>query len=235
MNCAIRILICFLFLSSSLAFADQQEKPVSKMPLVHLRAEAVSEIANDLMIVRLEAMEKGKDTAKLADIVNSKMKKAISLARKLNDVQIKTTNYRTSQWWEKGKQKGWIVRQELVLKGRDMKALTQLLGKLQAFLHLNGMEFEPSREKVDEMQDNLIAKALQKFKQRADIVAHQFDFQGWRLKDVSISTSGRYPSPVPIYRAKMMVDTAESVTAPEVSPGMNQVKVSVSGSVALLK
>ncbi len=234
MNCAIRILVSLLLLGLSPVYAGQQEKPVTSWPLVHLQAEARSEIANDLMIVRFESVERGKDTAELANIVNSRMKKAVELARQVEGIQIKTTSYRTSQWWEKGKQKGWIISQELELKGTKIKALSQLAGKLQAFLHIRGMWFEPSRDEIDKMEDKLIAKALEKFKQRAAIAAKQLGYRSWWLKDVSISTSGRFPTPVPVYRAKVMAGAAESVAAPEVSPGTNQVKVSVSGTIELL-
>ena len=229
--------LCFLavlviFSQTDVVFA-KTDKP--SPPVVNLQAEAQAEIANDLMKVRLRAIEKGKNAAKLADIVNFRMNKAIKEAKKLKGVQIKTTGYHTSQWWEKGKQKGWTVSQEVELKGKDMKALTELLGKVQAYVHVIGMSFEPSREKVEELQNKLIAQALAKFRTRADLAATGLGFSKWTPQTISISTSGRSPRPIPIYRAKMMAETAEPITAPEVAPGVNMVKANVSGSVLLSK
>ncbi len=225
---------CLVFtFCASYSLAGQDKDAAG--PIVNLQAEAQSEISNDLMIVRLQAMERGKDAAKLADIVNSKMRKAVALARKVKDLRVKTLGYRTSQWWEKGRQKGWQVSQDLELKGKDMKSLTDLLGRLQAFLHVTSMGFEPSKERVEAVQNRLIAIALQKFKKRADIVAKELGFSRWTPKNLSISTSGRYPKPVPVYRAKMMSEAADMVTAPEVAPGMHVVKVNADGSVILVK
>jgi predicted secreted protein len=81
------------------------------------------------------------------------------------------------------------------------------------------------------VEDQLIFSALNKFKDRANLVKENLNASGYRIVDISIHTSGGAPRPVPMMRARAA--QMESVAAPAVSGGETNVKVTVSGVIEL--
>jgi len=90
--------------------------------------------------------------------------------------------------------------QKLLLEGPDFAALGALIGQLQERLQVTAINFSVSPVRRAAAEDELIAQALDAFKQRAELVRKQFGAKGYRVVDVSINTADS--APIPMLRAQ---------------------------------
>ena len=111
-----------------------------------------------------------------------------------------------------------------------MAKVSELLGELQSRLALQGMHFTVSPQLKNNTDDALITEALDAFENRARLVTKQLKRKGYKIVDLNISTSG---NPGAYRRHDMRAMSMESVSAPVIEGGEQDVQVSVSGSIEL--
>lgn len=200
---------------------------------VHLSASASKDVENDTMTARLFTQEEGNNTQALANRVNETIRRAVTESKNVSGVKVKTDAYSTSPIYHKSSITGWRVRQSISLESQDMAALSDLLGRLQSTIKLEGIGFSVSREKRQSVEDELIKEALAKFRQRADLIAGEMSHQQHRLVDLNVNTSlPRQPYMARGIRMEAMAMSAD-VAAPAVEAGEATLSVSVSGTVEL--
>ena len=199
---------------------------------VSLSESASAEVQNDLMVATLFAQREGDDTLRLADAVNRAITQAVAQARQVPGVQVTTLDYRTQPIYHKGRITAWRVTQTIRLRSADSKRLGKLLGALQGRLQLQSVGYQISEKQHRRHIDEVIRKALARFRQRADLVAQSLGKRHWRLVRLSVNDGG--PRPVPVMRAKMMMADAPMEAAPvALAPGTTRIRVSVSGEIEL--
>src|SRR5690606_30877633 len=122
-------------------------------------------------------------------------------------------------------------------ESKDSAALLKLTGDIQkmGFL-MNGLNYTLSVEKTEEVRDELMVKALDKLKAKADKVTKALGKSGYELTDVNVDGGGPI---APMYKAMAMrsdmAGSAERARAPPVAePGETDVTLTVSAR-ALLK
>jgi predicted secreted protein len=190
---------------------------------------------NDTLRATLAYEAEGNDSALLADEVNKAMADAIQRTKQQPDIKLETSSYQTLPVYQKEKRSGWRVRQSLQLEGHDPKVFSALLGQLQTTLHLESEQHITSPEKVREVQDALITKAIQAFRARAEVVTHAFGYKSYRVVSVAINTPGDGGRPflmaAPAPRAMMARDAA--VAAPVIEAGEERIQISVNGSIEM--
>ena len=109
--------------------------------------------------------------------------------------------------------------------------MSALVGELQEKLQVKSMSFSVSDEKRTGVENRLISQALDAFKARAAIVIDNLHATGYRIVDVTISTSfQRPPAPYPVAR---MAATRQAESRVAVEAGESNVSVMVSGTVEL--
>ena len=112
-----------------------------------------------------------------------------------------TGGYQTYPVYKDNVLKGWRGEQSLELEGKDSRAMSRLVGELQEKLQVKSMSFSVSEEKRAEVENRLISRALDAFKARAAIVVGNLHATGYRIVDITISTSSqRPPAPYPVGR-----------------------------------
>ena len=131
-----------------------------------------------------------------------------------------------------GKINGWQGTTELVLEGRDFARISTTAGKIQT-LTLGQVGFSLSRDAQRKLESDVQAMAIERFKARADEVARAFGFQGYVLREVSVSSADQegvrpYPRPMAMQAKVAMAEAAVPVEA-----GKSTVNITVSGSVQL--
>ena len=172
------------------------------------------------------------DAARLADQINRTMDWAIKTAKTHTKVESRTGGYQTYPVYDKDRIQRWRATQELLLEGADFAQLGELIGKLQERLQVTAITFSVSPERRATVEDELIARALEAFKQRADLVRKQLAAKGYRIVDVSINQGGFAPVPRPMMRAAASMPEA-SVAPPAVQAGTSTLSVNVSGVIEL--
>lgn len=219
------LLFALTLLSPASALAGEQ----TLFDTVSLSAEAQAQVDNDRMVALLFAEREGSDAAKLADKVNREMDWALRQLAAAQGIESSTPAYQTFPVYQQGRITGWRVRQTLRLEGADAALMSDMLGKLQARLGLQGVSFELSPERRRAMEEQLIKDALGRFTARAQLVARQLGRGGYRLVSLQVNQTGG-PSPQP--RVAMMRAEA-AVAAPRLEAGDSLVQVRVNGTIQL--
>lgn len=201
----------------------------SRYNQIHFQVERSRPVENDRMQAVLSLTAEDDNAARLADQINRSMDAALKTAKARAKVEVRTGSYRTYPVYNKEKIQRWRATQELLLEGSDFAELGSLIGQLQERLQVTSINFSVSPVRRAAVEDELIAQALDAFKQRAELVRKQLAAKGYRIVDVSINTGGGQP--VPMMRAAAM-ETA-SVAPPAVEAGTSTLSVNVGGVIEL--
>lgn len=202
---------------------------------VHDRAEigatAESVMPNDVLQATLAYEAEGDNSAALAAEVNQAINAAVQHIKQQPGIKLETSSYQTIPVYQKERRSAWRVRQSLRLEGRDAKIFSALLGQLQATLHLESEQHSTSPEKVREVEEALINRAIQAFRARAEVVAHGFGYKSYRVVSVAVNTHDYGARPVMMAARALSRDAA--VAPPVIEAGEQQTQVSVNGTIEM--
>jgi predicted secreted protein len=196
---------------------------------IHFQVECSRPVDNDRMQAVLSVTGDGDNAARLADQINRTMDWALKAAKAKSKIEIRTGGYQTLPVYDKEKIRRWRATQELLLEGADFAELGGLIGQLQERLQVTSVNFSVSVERRRAVEDELIAQALDAFKQRAELVRKQFAAKGYRIVDVSINMGGGQPMPL----MRGLALEAASVAPPALEAGTSSLSVNVGGVVEL--
>ena len=198
---------------------------------VRLQAQQLESVSNDTMHVTLNTFGEAREPAGLATKINEDMEWALGIARRQQDITSRTGGYQTYPVYKDNVLKGWRGEQSLELEGKDIRAMSRLVGELQGKLQVKSMSFSVSDAKRTGVENRLISRALDAFKARAAIVVDNLHASGYRIVELTISTSSqRPPAPYPVAR---MATTMQAESRVAVEAGESDVSVMVSGTVEL--
>jgi len=198
---------------------------------INLSVSATAKIDNDIMVVTLYAIEEGSDAAKLAKLVNKRIRDGLSVVKKYDTIKHQTNAYSSNPVYSNNKIKGWRVRQSLRLESKDMALLSDVLGKLQSDLALQSMQFTVSPDSKNAQDQILIDSALELFEERALQVVKKLRRNNYKIVNINISTSG-ISGVNPQYQMRAM-SLESSNSAPAVSAGEQTLTVTVNASIEL--
>lgn len=202
----------------------------AEIPVVSLTATANMQVDNNRMTILLQAESEKPNAAIASAEVNTKMAKALAIAKAVSTVTAKTLSYSTDQVMERGKMVRWRVTQLLQIETADFAAGANLATTLQdEGLLLASLTFSVSPE----ARRNAIAKlqhdALVEWQSLAKQAAVSMGYAGYTPGRLTVSAGDTGPRPR--FAAKAMASmTADSVT---VSAGSSEMVVTVSGEAIL--
>jgi predicted secreted protein len=219
----------FLFasISANNAMAHDDETHYDR---IHLSVNATAQLENDTMVATLFAQEEGSQAAELSAVVNQRIRNALELVKKHPQIKHQTNAYSSNPIYNNNKITGWRVSQSLRLESTNMALMSDVLGKLQADLALQSMQFAVSPASKNRQDEILIDEALEAFSKRAQQVVKKLERRNYKIVDINISTSGARGIR-PQYQMRAMAMDAES--SPAVSAGEQTVTVTVSGNIEL--
>ena len=197
---------------------------------IHFQVERSRPVENDRMQAVLNLTAEDDNAARLADQINRTMDAALKTAKTRAKVEARTGSYRTYPVYNKEKIQRWRATQELLLEGSDFAELGSLIGQWQERLQVTSINFSVSPARRAAVEDELIAQALDAFKQRAELVRKQLAAKGYRIVDVSINTGGGQPVPIMMRAAAM---ESASVAPPAVEAGTSTLSGGVGGVIEL--
>ena len=201
---------------------------------VSFQVETRREVANDWATARFAVQAEGKDLARIAQTVNTRMAGALARARKTKGIELRSGAYVTQPVYEDGRVVRWRARQEFRAETRDVDRLAKLIGRLQGeSVLLVGVDFSIRPETRMAVEDELIQEALSAFRARASLIARGLEASGWSLVSLSVGRHG-----VPFRRMEMMrgeasVSAFDAVPPPAFEAGSSDIRVQISGSVEL--
>lgn len=203
--------------------------------VLNLSASANVEVTRDVLVLTFGTTREGPDATAVQNELKRALDAGLAEARKIaapEQVEVSTGSFTLyPRHSPKGGIAGWTGRAELVVQGRDMAAISQLSGRITT-LSIAGVGYRLSREAQRKVEADVTAQAIARFRTLAGDLARQFGYQGYVIRDVTVSVAGDGDGPVPMLRAAGMAAAAEALPLP-VEPGKGQVGASVNGSVQM--
>ncbi len=205
--------------------------------VVQIDASGFKEVTQDWLTMRLTTTESGADAGTVQNQLKMAIESALVVARA--QAQPGLLEVRTGQfslyprYGSGGKINGWQGSTELVLEGRDFARISSTAGKIST-LTMGGVAFSLSREARQQLESEVQAQAIGRFKARAAEVAKVFGFNGYTLREIAISSADSGGEVVVRPRVMAMEAKAAMSDAPvPVEAGKSMVNVTVSGSIQL--
>lgn len=231
-----RGLLGVVCLVSSIQVSAQVMPPAEPSNVVNLSASGFLQVPQDWLSVSLNTTKEGSDAAAVQSQLKTALDAALAVVKPA--VQPQQLEVRTGQfslfprYGSNGKINGWQGSTELVIEGRDFTRISTTASKVQS-LTVGHVGFSLSREAQRQLEADVQAMAIERFRAKAGDVAKGFGFQGYVLREVSISSADQ-ESVQPYPRAMAMQAKAAVADAPvAVEPGKSTVNITVSGSVQL--
>jgi len=220
----------FLLIAVSSAAAE----PPPRYNTVALQAEAQRAVQNDLLEATLYIELSNPSPAALANAINRSINEALQIAKDYKDMRVSSGNAQTYPVYAKDNTlKGWRGRAEIRIESKDFEAAADLIGKLQATMQLGSMSFSVSPEKRYATENQLIAKAISAFKERAEIVRAALAGRGYKLQHLNLAAG--YNAPQPRFAMALRAKSAQEPAAPSLEAGVSMVTVTASGTIEILE
>jgi predicted secreted protein len=244
---AASVLVCALGVVSVWAQAQTAAPIPPQAPtanLMSLSASAMQEVTMDTLSVTMAVVREGADAAQVQAQLRQALEAALVEARKAakpKALEVQTGAFSLNPRYATANNRGaaptiagWSGRAELLIEGRDLPAVAQLVGRLNT-LTVARVGFALSREARERVEEEVTQQAITRFRARADGYSRQFGFGGYQIREVQV---GLQDAPVVMARAPMMMRAAAAPAADEALPveaGKTTVSVSVSGTVQMVR
>jgi predicted secreted protein len=225
-------------LVAALMAIDTQGSAWAAGPRLQLEHQASATLPNDEMQVTLAAERDGPQVGPLNDAVIAQLNVAIAEARKIEGVRARLGSVWTQPVYSReGKSTGWRVRGEVVLESQQIRALTQLGGRLSERMQMAGVQFRLSTPTRLAEEQRLLREAARGFRDKAASASEAFGFAGYEIRELTLQPT-RMPGPRPVMMRQAVADGAPIPAPPPPLPeesGDSAVTVSVSGVVELTR
>lgn len=203
--------------------------------VVVVSASAQLEVPQDWLTMTLSASRDGSDAASVQSQLRQAVDAALAVAKSqasAQQLEVKTGSFGVyPRHGSNGRIVGWQGTAELVLEGRDFVRISTTAGKISS-MGVGNVAFSLSREAQQKLESEVQASAIERFKAKAVEVAKAFGFEGYTLREVSVSPADQGERPLYRMRATSVAQAPADASIP-VEAGKSLVTVSVSGSVQL--
>lgn len=236
-------LACGAVCGLAVAGAGAQTLP-TPVNVVSLSASAAVEVPMDWLTVVFSTARDGADAGAVQSQLRQALDLALAEARKIarpGQVEVRTGGFSIQPRYappdarntgRAGGIVGWSGSTELVVEGRDTAAISQLTGRIQT-LSIARVGQSLSREAREQVEGEVSAQAIARFRARAEAVSKQFGFGGYTVREVNVGTDSPPPG-MPMMRTQAMRAVAADEALP-VEAGRATVTATVNGSVQMQK
>jgi predicted secreted protein len=242
-----RLLAPALLLALLASPALHAQTVVPPQNVVVLSASASVEVNKDWLTVAFSTTREGADAAAVQVQLRTALEAAVAEAKKISkpgQVEVQTGGFSLSPRYAPPTHKqmaagmpgnitGWQGSTELIVEGRDTQAIAQLTGRVQT-LSIASVSTSLSREARQQVEGDVAAQAITRFRERASAVTKQFGFDNWAVREVAVNTDGGV---TPRFQSNgamaMRASVADAALPVEAGKATVTASVSVSGSVQM--
>jgi predicted secreted protein len=234
-----RMLASLTSMACSLASISASSLAAEPPPsgVVNLVSSATLEVPKDWMSVTLSATRDGPEANAVQTALKQALDAALTEARKAakpGQVELQTGNFSMFPRYAKANTiSGWQGTTELVIEGRDMVAIGQLVGRISS-LTVARVGYGLSREQREKVEGDVASQAIARFRVKAADYAKQFGYAAFAIREVNVNTE-QQAGIQPMQNVRMKSMSASSDESLPVEAGKALVTVSVNGSVQMSK
>lgn len=232
-------LLAALAALAALATPARAQEPAPPQNRVSLAATATVDVMLDTLAVTLRVQREGSEAAAVQSQLKQVLEQSLSEARRQaapEAMEVRTGDFHLSPRYGKAmKIVGWSGYADLVIEGRDVARVASAAGRLTEMAVVD-TGYSLSRQRREQQESELVARAIQRFRARAGEVAQQFGMGGYTLGEVNVQT-GEVETGM---RRPMMAMKALSAPMADAAPlpteaGKGTLSATVQGSVTLTR
>jgi predicted secreted protein len=232
-----RLIVCTVLTTCSVVRAQPATPAAPPHDALTLAASAAIEVPFDIMTITLSTTREGSEAAAVQGQLRQAIDGALAEARRAQrpgQLEVRTGAFNLSPRYgpKSPNITGWVGQADLVLEGRDMAAIAQLAGRLNA-LSVARVGYSLARDTRERVEADAAAQAIAKFRERAVDYAKQFGYAGYLVREVNVGAS-EPPISGPIPRVRAMASASVDESIP-VEAGKASVMVRVTGSVQMTR
>jgi len=217
----------FLWIHKASAESDSKDHVAS------FSVSVTQSIANDQVTVVFAKHVQASDSVTVIERINDAMTSALYHVRQTANVTFQTGNYSVYPIYQKSKVVAWKGKQTLKVITQDLAKLEGVLQNLQTELSYQSMQFSISRQLQDQKMEGLLTQVTAKFKRRTALMAKAFGARKYQILQTNINEPAIARSYQPRHRMEAMA-MSDSVSAPAVAEGKNDLSVTIRGKVKFL-
>lgn len=220
--------------------AAQAHPPLSGV--LNLTTTASVEVTKDVLGVVFNVTREGNDAQAVQSALKQALDTALAEARKIakpGQVEVQTGNFSLyPRYGNPGKSgqpviNGWQGSAELLVQGKDVPAIAQLSGRIQT-MTIASVGYTLSREAREKVEADVSAQAIARWRAKAALMAQQFGYTGYSVREVNVATNDFQHRPVPMLMKSARAGAAGDEALPT-EAGKGEVTATVSGSAQMMK
>ena len=230
----VSVIILLLCLTSCFEEKESEEQELKDLTVITFQESAQKEVLQDAYLATLRYEQNGEDVVLLQDNINKKMKYGVDFAKKTADLDVSTRSYNVNQRWDENLKKynGYNAFQEIILNSKNKEALLKVAQELQqqGFI-MNNLESYLSTQKRATYKNELIEEALNRAKDKANIIAKNLAKTNINIAQIDIHYDDVMPYFSKSFQSVSRTDAA--MAQPVVEAGKQNVSVNISVTVNL--
>ncbi len=228
------VIILLLCLTSCFEEKKSGEQKPKDLTVITFQESAQKEVLQDTYLATLRYEQNGEDVVLLQDNINKKMQYEVDFAKKTADLDVSTGSYNVNQRWDENLKKynGYNAFQEIILNSKNKEALLKVAQELQqqGFI-MNNLESYLSTQKRATYKNELIEEALNRAKDKANIIAKNLAKTNINIAQIDIHYDDVMPYFSKSFQSVSRTDAA--MAQPVVEAGKQNVSVNISVTVNL--
>ena len=199
------------------------------------------EVEQDLLVASLRIQKEAKNSKEIQDYINKSMKAALEKIKAVASVKVETGQYYVHPDYryirkDNGENEQvldkWRGSQTVTIKGKTAEDILNLAGELQDMdFMMNGLNYQLSPEKYEEIRDGLMEVTIKKLNERAKRVGKALGKENVDLVEINVDAMDNTPRPMMYARAEMSMASdsgMQKMAAPVAEAGESTVSMSIS-------
>lgn len=208
---------------------------------LNISATETVEVEQDLLVASLRIQREAKTSREVQEHINKAMTVALDKIKAVKSVKVETGQYYVHPDYRYIKKPDgdneqvldqWRGSQTVTVKGKEAADVLALAGSLQDMgFMMNGLNYQLSPEKYEEVRDGLMEVTIKKLSDRAQRVGKALGKNKVDLVEINVDAMQNSPRPVMYARAakmEMMAADSGAMAAPVAESGETSVSMSVS-------
>lgn len=227
-----------LFFSLPYTFADetQSTKPQPQDgTYLNFSVTERTEAQEDILVANLSVEKEGLDPKQVQNDINQLTLQAVTKAKVLSTITINTEQYYVYKSSHKANSntKIWHGTQRIQFQSTSTETLLKLVGDLQGMgLLVQGLHYSISPERVDQIRDAMMEKAITNLMKKAERVGNALNKKQVQLIDINIGENYTQDFPRPMMMTNSKT-TNTDVSTPVAEPGKREITITVSAKALL--
>lgn len=220
------------FLVAAPALAEDDSAATTKYPYASLRAEAVTEVAQDTVRITLAAEVRDSEQAEVAAALSRTVDSVMQQVKGKEGIKAYSGNFQVWPMNDKdGRISNWRGRAEIVLESMDFEAASKLAAEVADRMPISNLAFSVAPRERARYEAELLQEAATAFRERAEALAQAFGYESYSIREVQLGGAGA--SYQPEARRMMAMAAADAAVAVPLEGGTERISLSVQGTIFL--